>query len=314
MIFVLVTGANGQLGSEIKRQSAAFPEMTFLFTDVAGPGISDIPEADGTLAKESGPSLTLELDITNATTLKDFLDSNPVEYIVNCAAYTAVDKAEDEPETAELINGTAVGILAREAAGRDIQLIHVSTDYVFDGEKNFPYREEDPVNPCTAYGKSKLSGEKAVRESGKGIIIRTAWLYSVFGKNFVKTILRYSREKEELRVVFDQTGSPTNASDLAGAILAMIRTDRNRGKASRYDLYHYSNLGMCSWFEFAQEIVTYSGTDCRVEPVPSVDYPTTAKRPRYSVFDKNKILSDYPLDIPHWKDSLSQCLAELANQ
>ncbi len=306
MIPVLITGANGQLGSEIKRISAGFPGMSFLFTDITEPQITGIPELDKITFRK--------LDITNEKAVKDFLDSNPVRYIVNCAAYTAVDKAEDEPEAAALLNGRAVEILAGESAGRDIQLIHISTDYVFDGEKNYPYGEKDPVNPQTVYGRSKLSGEKAVRENGNGIIIRTSWLYSVFGNNFVKTILRLSNERKELKVVFDQTGSPTNASDLADAVLQMIRTDHREGKKPRLDVYHYSNTGICSWYEFAGEIITLSVPDCRIEPIPSEEYPTRAVRPRYSVFDKKKILEDYPLEIPHWKDSLKKCIEELTNE
>jgi dTDP-4-dehydrorhamnose reductase len=289
MISVLVTGANGQLGSEIRRISAEYPEISFFFTDIG------------------------ELDLTNRKAVKDFLDANPVHYLVNCAAYTAVDRAEDEPEAAMLLNGTAPGILASEAARRNIQLIHLSTDYVFDGEKNHPYREDDPVNPRTVYGKTKLGGEKAVRESGKGIIIRTSWLYSVSGHNFVKTILRLSEEKDRLRVVFDQTGSPTNARDLARAVLEMIREEHRGGRKPRYDLYHFSNQGICSWYEFALAIVGLSGSECAVEPVESKDYPTRTVRPRYSVLSTAKLRSDYPVDIPHWRDSLRECMKELTN-
>jgi dTDP-4-dehydrorhamnose reductase len=289
MISVLVTGANGQLGSEIRRISAEYPEMSFLFTDID------------------------ELDITNQGAVKDFLDENPVQFLVNCAAYTAVDRAEDEPEAAMLLNGTAPAILASESVRRNIQLIHISTDYVFDGEKNHPYCEDDPVNPRTVYGQTKLTGEKAVRESGKGIIIRTSWLYSVFGHNFVKTILRLSKEKESLQVVFNQTGSPTNAWDLARAVLEMIRKEYQEGKKPRYDLYHFSNQGICSWYEFALAVVGMSGSDCTVEPVESKDYPTRTVRPRYSVFSKARFQADYPINIPHWKDSLKVCMEELMN-
>jgi len=289
MISVLVTGANGQLGSEIKRISAEFPEIYFHYTDIE------------------------ELDITNPPAVKDFLDANPVQFLVNCAAFTAVDRAEEEPEAAMLLNAAAVEILAGESSRRNIQLIHISTDYVFDGEKNHPYLEDDPVNPRTVYGRTKLAGETAVKQSGKGIIIRTSWLYSVFGHNFVKTILRFSREKERLRVVFDQTGSPTNARDLARAVLGMIRKDHIEGKIPRFDLYHYSNTGVCSWYQFAETIVGMAGSDCIVEPVGSKEYPTRAARPRYSVLGKAKFQADYPIGIPHWKDSLGTCIEELMN-
>ncbi|MFC2116976.1 dTDP-4-dehydrorhamnose reductase [Bacteroidota bacterium] len=290
MISILITGAKGQLGNEIKKILPDFPGMSFLFTDVD------------------------ELDITNAAAVKDYLNANQVQYLVNCAAYTAVDKAEDDSELAGKINASAVEILATETKRRNIQLIHISTDYIFDGEKNHPYREDDPVNPCTVYGQSKLAGETAIRKSGNGIIIRTSWLYSEFGNNFVKTILRLSRDNKPLKVVFDQTGCPTYARDLAIAILEMIRNDHGKGQKSIYNVYHYSNTGICSWYEFAESILKLSGSVCRVEPVESKDFPTRAARPRYSVLDKSKLLGDYPLSIPHWKDSLEDCLKELKNK
>ena len=290
MVSVLVTGAKGQLGSELQRISGDYPGMIFHYTDIE------------------------ELDITNREAVKEFLDENPVHFLVNCAAYNAVDKAEDEPELAMLINATAVENLAKESSNRNIQLIHISTDYVFNGENNYPYLADDPVNPATVYGKTKLEGENAVQKAGKGIIIRTSWLYSVFGNNFVKTILRISREKERLKVVFDQTGSPTNARDLAGVILEMINRDQGEGHNPRFDVYHYANNGICSWYEFAEEIIDLSGTDCIVEAVESKDFPTRAVRPRYSVLNKDKIQVDYPIGIPHWKDSLRSCITELGNK
>jgi dTDP-4-dehydrorhamnose reductase len=287
MINILVTGAKGQLGSEIRKASADQADMSFLFTDIE------------------------ELDISNRTAVSGFLDENPVNFLVNCAAYTAVDKAEDDRETAERINSHAVDILAGEARARDIRFIHTSTDYVFNGEKNRPYREEDPVNPVTAYGKTKLAGEEAVHRNGSGIIVRTSWLYSSFGHNFVKTILRLCREKGQLRVVFDQTGSPTYARDLAEAILAIVRKEDQAGKKPEVEVFHYSNTGICSWFEFATEIVKGSGLECPVEPVVSEEFPTRAARPRYSAMDSKKIRDRYGIRIPHWKDSLRDCLKEL---
>ena len=287
MIPILITGANGQLGSEIRRKAGNYPGMSFHFTDIE------------------------ELDICDAKAVSDYLDSNPVKFIVNCAAYTAVDQAENEAEKAMVINAGAADILAGESDRRKIQLIHISTDYVFDGENNRPYRENDPVSPQTIYGKTKLAGEIAVRKSGSGIIIRTSWLYSVFGHNFVKTILRLSQERDQLQVVFDQTGSPTNAGDLASAILEMVKSDHKEKKEPRLDIYNFSNRGICSWYEFATAIKDLAGSDCLIKPVESKDYPTPTPRPRYSVMDTKKIIHDYSTEIPHWRESLKQCILEL---
>jgi len=287
MISVLITGSKGQLGNELQRAAEKYPEWTFHFTDIE------------------------ELDITDPDAVETFLKQNPVQFLINCAAYTAVDKAEDDAEGAMLINAKAVDILARATLGNNIQLIHISTDYVFKGENNRPYKTDDPLDPQTVYGKTKQEGEKALLDSGKGIIIRTSWLYSVFGNNFVKTILRLGKEKEKLSVVFDQTGSPTNAKDLALAILEMINQDHGNSRMPRYEVYHYANSGICSWYEFALEITGLSESHCTVEPVGSENYPTIAIRPRYSVMDSNKIQKDYQLEIPHWKDSLKNCVLEL---
>ncbi len=284
---VLITGCKGQLGSEIQQISSQFPEISFIFTDLE------------------------ELNITRAHDIQSFLDSMPVKFIVNCAGYTAVDLAEDEREMAERLNADATGYLTKVSAERGIQLIHISTDYVFDGEKNHPYLETDPVNPQTVYGKSKLHGEEALHQSGKGIIIRTSWLYSSFGNNFVNTILRLSGEKERLNVVFDQTGCPTYARDLASAILEMIRMEIKQENSPRHDIYHYSNQGMCSWYEFATSIIDIAGSGCKIIPVESKDYVTKAVRPRYTVMSKKKIMGEYDLHIPHWKDSLKDCIDKL---
>jgi len=287
MIPVLITGCKGQLGSEIQQVSGNFPEMSFIFTDLE------------------------ELNITRSRDIRSFLDSMPVKFLVNCAGYTEVDLAEDERELAELLNADATGYLAKISAERGIQLIHISTDYVFDGEKKHPYQEDDQVNPLTIYGKSKLHGEEALQEANTGIIIRTSWLYSSFGNNFVKTILRLSAEKDSLNVVFDQSGCPTYARDLASAILEMIRLEIKHKSSPRYDIYHYSNQGMCSWYEFATSIIEFAGSGCQIIPVESKDYVTKAKRPRYTVMSKKKILDKYDLLIPHWKDSLKECINEL---
>ena len=290
MTSVLITGSKGQLGSEIERISPEFEDMSFLFTDLE------------------------ELDITQPGDVGRFLDENPVRFLVNCAGYTAVDQAEDEEDNAHLINAQATETLARISAERGMQMIHLSTDYVFDGRKNHPYTETDPVNPQTVYGRSKLQGEVAVKSSGSGIIIRTSWLYSVFGRNFVKTILRLSAEKEELKVVFDQTGSPTYANDLARVILEMIRAERDRDNSPRFDIYHYSNLGMCNWYEFASTIVELARTRCRILPVESSAYVTKARRPRYSVLSNAKIMAEFNINPPHWKESLAVCMNELSNK
>ncbi len=284
---VLITGCKGQLGSEIQRISRNFPGMSFNFTDLE------------------------ELDITRPGDIQNFLDKNPAKFLVNCAGYTAVDNAEDEKDMAYLLNTDATESLARISAERGMQLIHISTDYVFNGEKNHPYLEDDPVNPQTVYGMSKLQGEKAVQKTGTGIIIRTSWLYSSFGNNFVKTILRLSGEREQLNVVFDQTGCPTYAFDLAMAILEMIRIEIDRKNSPRYDLYHYSNEGMCSWYEFAKSIIDFASTECDILPIESKDYITKALRPRYTVMSKEKITDQYNLRIPHWKESLSACMNEI---
>jgi dTDP-4-dehydrorhamnose reductase len=284
---VLITGCKGQLGSEIQRVSPRFPEMSFIFTDLE------------------------ELDITLPGHISSFLDSNPVKFLVNCAGYTAVDKAEDEAALAYLLNADATGSLATISAERGIRLIHISTDYVFDGEKNHPYVEDDPVNPQSVYGKSKLQGEEALQKTGSGIIIRTSWLYSAFGHNFVKTILRLSGEKDQLSVVFDQTGCPTYSRDLATAILEMIRMEIRHDKKPGHEIYHYSNLGMCSWFEFATAITLFAGKHCQILPVASKDHVTRAQRPRYSVMSKEKITGEYNIRIPHWKESLKECIDEL---
>jgi dTDP-4-dehydrorhamnose reductase len=287
MIPVLLTGSKGQLGSEISNFAGSYKSLNILQTDIE------------------------ELDIFDENAVSRTLDSHQAKYIINCAAYTAVDKAEDHANEAFALNGEAVSRLARIADERKIQLIHISTDYVFDGRKNTPYEESDTVNPESVYGRSKLAGEHAIQDINRGIIIRTSWLYSVFGNNFVKTILRLAVEREQLNVVFDQTGSPTNARDLAHQILQMIVADHENARPPRLDIYHYSNEGLCSWYEFAKAIVEKTKTSCKVVPIESKDYITRAPRPRYSGMSKKKILNDYQIEVPHWKNSLNNCLKEL---
>ena len=285
---ILITGANGQLGSEMRRLGEVSPNE-YLLTDVA------------------------ELDITDKNAVLSFVQTNKVDIIVNCAAYTNVDKAEDDEPTAELINATAVRNLAEAMMEVDGTLFHVSTDYVFGAEGNTPRSEDMPLNPLGAYGRTKLHGEQAIAEVGcKAIIIRTAWLYSEFGNNFLKTMLRLTAEKESLNVVFDQVGTPTYAGDLALAIFSIIEGgmyDDNEG------IYHFSNEGVCSWYDFALEIATAEGHDkCKVQPCHSNEFPSKVTRPPYSVLDKTKIKTTFGIEIPHWRDSMLYCLQRLARQ
>ena len=284
---VLITGANGQLGNEMRRLGAVSPNE-YLFTDVA------------------------ELDITDKAAVAEFVKSNNVEIIVNCAAYTNVDMAEDDEATAELINATAVRNLAEAVKAVDGTLFHVSTDYVFGSEGNTPRTEDMPTNPLGVYGKTKLHGEQAIAEVGaKAIIIRTAWLYSEFGNNFLKTMLRLTAEKESLNVVFDQVGSPTYAGDLALAIFSIIEGGVYAGNEG---VYHFSNEGVCSWYDFATEIAAAAGHECIVMPCHSNEFPSKVTRPPFSVLDKTKIKTTFGIEIPHWRDSMLYCLQRLAKQ
>lgn len=284
MANILVTGANGQLGSELRKIGFTALDEVF-FTDVA------------------------ELDITSYEAVAKFVEGHDIDTIINCAAYTAVDKAEDEPELAAKINTEAVANLAKVANKQDCLLIHVSTDYVFNGMGEEPYTEKNIPCPVSVYGKTKLAGEEAIKKSGcLHIIIRTAWLYSTFGNNFVKTILRLAGERPELTVVSDQVGSPTYAEDLARAIVTIMEDD-NRGMCE--GIYHFSDEGVCSWYDFACEIVRISGLPCQVKPVTTAEYPTKTRRPAYSVLDKTKIKKTFGVSVPHWQESLVACMKEL---
>ena len=288
---ILVTGAYGQLGNEVRILSANYPEYNFMFTDVDS------------------------LDITDKNELIDFVTGNDIRYIINCAAYTAVDKAEDDSELCEKINATAVKNLGLVAAEAGAGIIHVSTDYVFDGTSCHPYSEEMPTKPCSVYGKTKLKGEKnLLKACPNAIIIRTAWLYSPFGNNFVKTMIKLGSERESLNVIFDQVGTPTYAEDLADAILkAMdqtIDTDHDKG-----GIYHFSNEGVCSWYDFTIKIHEIAGINtCKVNPIETKDYPTKAARPHYSVLNKTKIKQTFNIIIPQWDASLKECIKELSEQ
>ena len=282
---ILVTGANGQLGSEMRRLGAVSPN-NYIFTDVA------------------------ELDITNAAAVMDAVKMAGVDIIVNCAAYTNVDKAESDEATAELINATAVANLA--AAMKEVggTLFHVSTDYVFGSEGNTPRTEDMPLSPLGVYGRTKLHGEQAILESGcKALIFRTAWLYSEFGNNFLKTMMRLTAEKEQLNVVFDQVGTPTYAGDLALAIFSIIEAGVYEGNEG---IYHFSNEGVCSWYDFAVEIAAAAGnTACRINPCHSSEFPSPVTRPPYSVLDKTKIKNTFDIDIPHWRESMEYCIKRI---
>ena len=282
---ILVTGANGQLGCEMRRLGAVSPN-NYIFTDVA------------------------ELDITNADAVMYVAKHYSIEAIINCAAYTNVDKAESDQETAELINATAVGNLARAMKEVGGTLFHVSTDYVFGSEGNTPRTEEMPLNPLGVYGLTKLHGEQAIEASGcKALIFRTAWLYSEFGNNFLKTMLRLTAEREQLNVVFDQVGTPTYAGDLALAIFSIIEAGVYPGNEG---VYHFSNEGVCSWYDFAVEIAAAAGhTGCRINPCHSSEFPSPVTRPPYSVLDKTKIKKTFDIDIPHWRESMEYCIKRL---
>lgn len=288
---ILVTGAYGQLGNEVRILSANYPEYNFMFTDVDS------------------------LDITDKNELIDFVTGNDIRYIINCAAYTAVDKAEDDTELCEKINAAAVKNLGLAAAEAGAGIIHVSTDYVFDGTSCRPYTEDMPTKPCSVYGKTKLKGEKnLLKVCPNAIVIRTAWLYSPFGNNFVKTMIKLGSERESLNVIFDQVGTPTYALDLADAILkAMdqtIDTDHDKG-----GVYHFSNEGVCSWYDFTIKIHEIAGINtCKVNPIETKDYPTKAARPHYSVLNKTKIKQTFNITIPHWEASLKECIKELSKQ
>lgn len=285
---ILVTGSNGQLGSEIRRISANHENnFRFFFTDVA------------------------ELDITDLQAIDSFIKENSINYIINCAAYTAVDKAEDDIDLCYKINRDAVANLGRAAVNNQVKVIHISTDYVYDGTANKPYIESDAVNPQSVYGKSKQDGEEALLEScPDSVIIRTAWLYSIFGNNFVKTMIKLGKERDTLNVVADQTGTPTNAADLAQAIIHIL--DYSEANGFKPGIYHYSDEGVTTWYDFTLAIHKDAGiTTCKVSPITTDQYPTKATRPKYSVLDKTKIKFTFNLSIPKWEESLNNCIKEL---
>lgn len=282
---ILITGNNGQLGNEMRLLQGQHAEHKWFNTDVA------------------------ELDITNEQAINEFVEKNEIDGIVNCAAFTAVDKAESSEDLCRLLNGVAPGYLAAAVEKRGGWMIQVSTDYVFDGTSHTPYTEDMPTSPNSVYGRTKLEGEHAVTAACKrSMIIRTAWLYSRFGNNFVKTMIRLGNEKPELGVIFDQIGTPTYAHDLAVAIMAAIDKNIIPG------IYHFSNEGVISWYDFTKAIHRIAGiTSCKVRPLHTAEYPTPAARPAYSVLDKTKIKNTLGIEIPYWEESLEKCIKELMN-
>jgi len=285
---ILITGAYGQLGNEIKVISASFPDWKFLFTDVDS------------------------LDITDENAVNIYFKHNLPDFVINCAAYTAVDKAESDIETAKKVNELAPKLLAKYSKITGARFIHISTDYVFDGEAFKPYSEEDLVNPKSVYGKTKLQGElNCFEENPETVVIRTSWLYSSFGNNFVKTMLRLGTERSQLNVVFDQIGTPTYAADLAVSILVIIKASEENAEKFVPGIYHYSNEGVASWYDFSKAIFEISGINCKVDPVLSGQFPTAAKRPNFSVLDKSKIKNTFGITIPYWKESLKSCIQKL---
>ena len=283
---ILVTGANGQLGTEISERISQYPQWNFLFSDVA------------------------ELDITNLKAVETYVQQNQIGAIVNCAAYTAVDAAESNKELAHAINATGAKNLASVAAAQKLKYIHTSTDFVFDGKYHLPYKETDLPNPLSVYGSTKYSGEQEVLSvHPAAIIVRTAWLYSAHGGNFVKTMQRLGKEREQLSIIFDQVGTPTWAGDLAAAILEILAQLEQGG--TQKGLYHYSNEGLASWYDFAVEIMELSKIKCELLPIETKSYPTPAARPAYSVLNKEKIKTAFHLKIPHWKASLKKCISAM---
>lgn len=287
MTKILITGAKGQLGTDFYNLSSKYPNWEFTFIDIA------------------------ELDITNTNDTFEFLGKYHFDFLINCAAYTAVDNAESNRESAFAVNNLAVKNLIEGIRKVKTRFIHISTDYVFNGNGTQPYSEGFPTDPQTVYGLSKREGEKAVSEYERGMVIRTAWLYSVHGHNFVKSIIKKGAEVDELKVVDDQIGSPTYSKHLAEAILKIIDLDLSKQTSFIPGIYHFTNTGFCSWYDFALEIIKESNLDCVVKPIKSSEYPLPAKRPAYSVLSLEKIKSLYNLEIPDWKVGLSECLEEL---
>jgi dTDP-4-dehydrorhamnose reductase len=287
---VLITGSNGQLGSEIKELAANYKKLDFFFKDLP------------------------ELDMCNFEALQAFIIDYNINIVINCAAYTAVDKAEEDAEIAEKVNSNGVLNLVNALQTVNGKLIHISTDYVFDGNHFLPYKELDPVSPIGVYGETKRAGElEALNNAIDAIVIRTSWLYSSYGNNFVKTMLRLGNEKENLGVIFDQVGTPTYARDLAKTCLEILTSVNSAKISNNGNLYHYSNEGVASWYDFAISIMELGGVNCIVKPIETKDYPSLVKRPHYSVLNKSKIKIDFKIEIPYWRDSLKDCIEKIKN-
>ena len=287
---ILVTGSNGQLGSEIKDLVTNYKDFNFFFRDLP------------------------ELNICDAEALNTFIFNQNIYAVINCAAYTAVDQAEEDVEIAEQVNSIGVLNLVNALKKVNGKLIHISTDYVFDGNHFSTYKESDPVSPVGVYGETKRAGELAVINSAiDSIVIRTSWLYSPYGNNFVKTMLRLGSEKENLGVIFDQVGTPTYARDLAKTCLEILCENSSKNISKNGNLYHYSNEGVTSWYDFAISIMELGGVNCKVKPIQTKDYPTLAKRPHFSVLNKTKIKKDFDIEIPYWRDSLKECIEKIKN-
>ncbi|MDP3915928.1 MAG: dTDP-4-dehydrorhamnose reductase [Bacteroidota bacterium] len=288
MTKILITGANGQLGSEIRKSSDLFSDFSFVFTDLN------------------------ELDITSPSAVEAMLADEKPQWLINCAAYTAVDKAETEEETAWLINAVAPAILAEKTKAVGCRFVQISTDYVFDGKNYRPYVEDDEVCPTSVYGSTKLEGELiSLTNNPESLVIRTSWLYSSFGGNFVKSMIKFGKERAHLDVIFDQIGTPTYAGDLAMAILEIIRKTESGESKFIAGTYHYSNEGVCSWYDFAIAIHQIYGINCEVSAIESKDYPSVVVRPPYSVLNKSKIKSIFGIEIPYWRKSLEKCINEI---
>jgi dTDP-4-dehydrorhamnose reductase len=285
MVSVLVTGSNGQLGSSIRECVPGLNEFSFTFVDIN------------------------DLDLTHENEVTHYLTDHHFDYIVNCAAYTAVDKAENEPSPVYAVNTAVPALLGKICLEKNVRLIHISTDYVYNGRQSVPHNEDEETIAESVYARSKLDAEKALANNPHVLIIRTSWLYSEFGNNFLKTMMRLSKAKKELGVVFDQTGTPTYAGDLAAAVVHIIRYSATQG--FKPGIYNYSNEGVCSWFDFAVEIMKLTGSECRILPITTGEYPQAATRPEYSVMNKNKIKHTFALSIPYWKDSLLTAVGKL---
>jgi len=287
MTTILITGSSGQLGCELKELSTRFSGYKFIFTD------------------------TPELDITDSAATSEMITNCLPAWIINCAAFTSVDRAEHEEEKAMNVNGRGVDNIVNAISETQCRLIHISTDYVFDGTSSVPYREDAMVSPSTAYGRTKLAGEVAALAHPLSLVLRTSWLYSSYGNNFVKTILNKAGSEDDINVVFDQTGSPTYAGDLAFAIMEIISGTIKNSHTFVPGIFHYANEGHCSWYDLAVEIINYAGSGCRVNAVASSSYHTKARRPSFSVLDKRKIRETYNIKIPHWRVSLNNCLNKI---